>query len=368
ENLVSVYLPKATGKSSFLGEDSAVTNLTIGTLENKALYNNEIIKTVNLTNAKSIGDDALRECTKITSVYMPLVSTVGERAFYGCTNLTNVTAPELKTAKALSFANCSNLKNTKMNKLQIIGDRAFENDSMLTEVTINNTVQSVGSKAFGNCIRLKKANLGTGLTKIGDYAFFNCYQYESTLKPLNVTSIGTKAFYNCKKMPCKTVGRKCKTIGVEAFVGCSKIASLYIPTSTTSIGKNISGNAKVNEGYSTSTTAKPNFKIYCVKNSQAYKYADKYNFIKNKKMAYAVTSISLNKTSLTLNKGKSYVLKPTYNSNASVKKVTYTTSNSKVATVSTSGKLTAKSKGSCVVSATAIDGSYVVKSCKVVVK
>lgn len=77
-----------------------------------------------------------------------------------------------------------------------------------------------------------------------------------------------------------------------------------------------------------------------------------------------VPGIALNKTSVTLQKGKTFkVLK----SNASSQTLIYTSSKTKVATVSSSGKITAKKAGTTVVTVKSKDGKYSV-TCKVTVK
>lgn len=82
-----------------------------------------------------------------------------------------------------------------------------------------------------------------------------------------------------------------------------------------------------------------------------------------------VTAITLNKTSITLSKGKTYKLKATVTpKNATTKTVKWTTSNSKIATVDNKGNVKAISKGKVTIKATATDGSKVSKSCTVVVK
>ena len=81
-----------------------------------------------------------------------------------------------------------------------------------------------------------------------------------------------------------------------------------------------------------------------------------------------VVSIKLNKTSLSILKGKSAKLIPTINpNNASNKKVTWKSSNKAIATVSPSGIVKAIKKGSCYVSVVTVDGK---KSavCKVYIK
>ena len=70
-------------------------------------------------------------------------------------------------------------------------------------------------------------------------------------------------------------------------------------------------------------------------------------------------------TSKKLTKGKSFVLKPTILPAGAKGKITYKTSNKKVATVDAKGKVTAKKKGSAVITVTV---GKIKKTCKVTVK
>ncbi len=80
----------------------------------------------------------------------------------------------------------------------------------------------------------------------------------------------------------------------------------------------------------------------------------------NATVAYAAT-IKLNKTSISLDVGKTYTLKIS----GTKSKVTWSTSNKKVATVNSSGKVTAKKAGSATVTALVNKKKY---NCKVTVK
>ena len=81
-----------------------------------------------------------------------------------------------------------------------------------------------------------------------------------------------------------------------------------------------------------------------------------------------VKSLSLNKTKKTLNKGSTYQLKATINpSNASNKGVTWKSTNSSIATVSSSGLVTAKKNGTAKIICTSNDGKYTAV-CKITVK
>lgn len=80
------------------------------------------------------------------------------------------------------------------------------------------------------------------------------------------------------------------------------------------------------------------------------------------------TGVKLNKTGITLKKGKSYQLKATVTPSGASKSVKWTTNKKAVATVTSKGKVTAKKKGTCYITCTANDGSKKYKKCKVVVK
>ena len=83
-----------------------------------------------------------------------------------------------------------------------------------------------------------------------------------------------------------------------------------------------------------------------------------------------VSKLTLNRTSVSLTKkGQTYQLKATASpSNATTKSVTWKSSNTKVVTVNSAGKLTAVGNGSATITATAKDGSKKKVTCKVTVK
>jgi uncharacterized protein YraI len=73
----------------------------------------------------------------------------------------------------------------------------------------------------------------------------------------------------------------------------------------------------------------------------------------------AVTGVSLNKSSLTLNAGQKQTLIPTISpSNATNKSITWSTSDSSIATVSTTGEVTANAVGNVTITVTTVDGSH----------
>ena len=88
-----------------------------------------------------------------------------------------------------------------------------------------------------------------------------------------------------------------------------------------------------------------------------------------KKKVIAVTSVTLNKTELSLNEGQSETLTATVKpDDATDKSVAWSSSNTNVATVDQSGKVTAKAKGTATIKAEAQDGSGKSTTCPVTVK
>lgn len=82
-----------------------------------------------------------------------------------------------------------------------------------------------------------------------------------------------------------------------------------------------------------------------------------------------VSKIALNKTGATLMKNETLDLKATVTpSNAANKAVTWKSSNTKVATVNSRGKITAKSPGTATITCTAKDGSGKKATCKITVR
>ena len=82
-----------------------------------------------------------------------------------------------------------------------------------------------------------------------------------------------------------------------------------------------------------------------------------------------VTKITLNKTALSLNRGKTFTLKATVGpASANNKAVKWTTSNKTVATVTSNGVVKGIRGGTATITATAKDGSNTKATCKVTVK
>lgn len=211
-----------------------------------------------------------------------------------------------------------------------IESNTFEGCSKLISVEIPTTIKSIGGDAFSGCISLTSIEIPTSVTRIYNSAFRGCSSLTSIEIPAGVTSIGN-----------------------AAFSGCSSLASIEIPESVTSIDE-----------YTFYVCDKEKLVILCYKDSEAHKYAVdngyKYKLLTGKQKS----TIKLNKSSVTLTPAKKITLTSTVSPNGT--KVTWKSSKTSVATVSSTGVVTAKKAGTAVITATTSDG--VKATCKVTVK
>ncbi|MBQ5334813.1 MAG: leucine-rich repeat domain-containing protein, partial [Oscillospiraceae bacterium] len=144
-----------------------------------------------------------------------------------------------------------------------IGGYAFEYCTLLTNITIPDSVTSIGNHAFDSCSDLTGVTLGKSVKSIGDGAFFGCGNLTSITIPDSVTSIGDGAFDDCG-LKSITIPDSVTSIGNGAFEWCSELTSITIPDSVTSIGERAFG------GCSSLT-------IYSYAGTYAEQYANKNN-------------------------------------------------------------------------------------------
>ena len=150
--------------------------------------------------------------------------------FYDISMLTSVTIGNSVTSIGEdAFRGCSGLTNIVIpNSVTSIGEWAFRDCSGLTSVVIGNSVTSIGNYAFEDCSGLTSVVIGNSVTSIGNYAFENCSGLTSIVIPNSVTSIGEDAFSGCSGLTSVVIGNSVKRIGDDAFYGCTSLKDLRI--------------------------------------------------------------------------------------------------------------------------------------------
>jgi hypothetical protein len=169
------------------------------------------------------------------------VTSIGNKAFDECTSLTSITIPDSVTSIVLrAFSGCTSLTSiTIPDSVTSIGDEVFINCTNLASITIPDSVTSIGDGAFWNCTNLTSITFGTNskFTSIAVSAFYQCTSLTSITIPDSVTSIGESAFAGCNSLTSITIPDSVTSIGNGAFSGCTSLTSITILDGVTSIGR-----------------------------------------------------------------------------------------------------------------------------------
>ena len=365
---------------------------SINSIGNSIFQNCTSLTEVHLSNAlKEISSNTFNGCKKLTTINFPsTLTTIGDSAFYGCESLPEAILPSgVEKIESNAFKNCKSLK----------------------KAVVPDTVSSIGSSAFYGCEALTDITLGSKLKKIDNQTFYGCAALPSIMIPYNVTTIGDSAFVNCTKLTQITVPRNTTSIASNAFSYPKKM-TMYGPSDcyakTYASGKGIKYvtqdihatsvsldiTEKTAERYDdfqlTATIAPLNFTdavVWTSSNEEVATVSDT-GYVEicgvgtavitvtagNVKAACKITVpqlidwIEFDEDEIELKAGQTYQLKPYISpSDATNKKLKYTSSDTKVAEVSASGLVTAKSEGEAKIRAAATDGSDEYAVCYVTV-
>jgi hypothetical protein len=386
--LMTVIAVVPTASAATNENDFTVTDLTETSVEITAYTGSdtalEIPATINGKNVAAIGELAFAS-SKVTSVSIPAtVNSVGGGAFANCTALTAITVDSQnksfvakdgvlftsdKKAIVSYPAGKTNTSYTIPTGVENTWALAFAGSSKLQKVTIPSTLKKLGKGVFAGT-GLKSVSVPTSITEIRDAAFAYCPNLTSVTLNNKVTTIGTGAFANSSALKNFTIPSSVKTISQWAFAGTG-IATLTVPSTVTTIGTAAFGYDLTPKSY---TGDPKNLSLSMVKISKATgksmvvtKGSKAESYAKSNKISYKYTpaSVKFSTSSVSLGVGEKYTAKVTISPANSVSTVKYTTSNSKVATVSSKGVVTAKKAGTAKITVTTSNGKKATLTVKV---
>ena len=318
-----------------------------------------------------IAGGAFSGCTGLTSATIPSsVTTIGGGAFTNCSGLTSITIPNSVTSIGYAaFSGCTGLTSVTIpNSVTSIGDNTFSGCSGLTTVMIGNGVNKIYYDAFANCVKLTDVYCFAEKVPYTDtIAFRNSYIKYATLH-VPVASVDAykteKPWSGFKSIV--NITSKVSLSKTEATIEKGKTMTLKATvTPSTLLDKSVtwkSSNKKVAtvtedgevKGIKAGTAT-----ITCTSKMSGTKATCKVTIIDG--------NVSLDKTEVTLEKGSTVTLKATVlPETLEDKSVTWTSSDKKVATVTTKGKVKGVKAGTATITCTS-NATGLSATCKVTV-
>ena len=175
----------------------------------KAYANNPNIQSVVCGKyVTTIGKEAFKGCTNLTSVVAPGVKTIDKGAFYGCTSLQSVTGKNITTIEQKAFAQCSSLSSLYFGKVKYIKKEALKGCAFRS-VSLSKVV-SVGDGAFSYNKSLSSATFGKYLKSLGKKVFYK----DNAMKKITIKSSRYKPSASTYRgLPKKTPVTVPKSVG-----------------------------------------------------------------------------------------------------------------------------------------------------------
>ena len=385
---------------------------TVKTVGFDAFYKCYGLKDIVWSNAlESIKSGAFQNCTALTEVKLPeSLRFLEYSAFEGCSSVETIVLPSsIKKVGPNVFLGCISLKN-----LTVTGDIAEYSDSFWHTGSVPNGytatfaegVTTIPEKFFYTNASevseeyaiLTKVNLPDSLTKIDSYAFAYCHSLTSISIPRYVKEIGAGAFHMCThlgKVYYAGSPNEWAAIHIgsdnEPLLNAELICALDDTAepagiqlnkkkATLTIGKKLTLKATVNpeDAVTTLTWYSSNKKVATVSSKGVVKAIRKGTAVitvetsnglkascKITVKAPLPTKVILNKKgTVNLQRGKTLKLKATLKPEGAEAKLTWSSSNKKVATVSSKGVVKAKKKGKAVIQVKTSNG----KTAKITIK
>lgn len=358
---VLIYYPKGKNNSKFDIPD------TVKYFDRMVFEDCKKIKKVTIPNSvTAISYRAFAGCSNLEEINIPTgVASIGESAFGGCKNLKNIVIPDsVKSIEIYAFSGCSSL----------IEIAIPESVQCLNYVTDGTRVEGIGDKVmeealcFSGCSNLENIIVDSNNSKFSseDGILYNkdkskmlCYpagknEGNFTIKN-GVKKIRAYAFNQCEKLKTIVIPESVINIENSAIIQCKNIVTVkFMGAKPDNLDRFISTEKNINILYPRKLES--SWKDYNIYPKQGYGES-----------IIDVQEVNLNKTKLSIVKGKTYKLKQTVMpNNADDKTVIWSSSNTKIATVSQDGVIKANNKGTCVIFVITNDGKKKAE-CKITV-
>ena len=161
------------------------------------------------------------------------VIAIGEKAFENATGISKITMPDSITEIGTeAFANSDISQIHLSANLKVIENGAFKNCFELESIELPENLIRIGSEAFRYCNGLKEEVIvPDSVTMLERWAFANCVSLKKVHIPNEITYIDDYLFEYCEALEKVEIPSKVKSIGLGAFQQCHNLRDVSIPDS-----------------------------------------------------------------------------------------------------------------------------------------
>ena len=243
-NLTTGTITKYNGTDTVVVIPSKINGVTVTTIGTDAFLGLNITSVTIPANVTEIGSNAFADCTNLTSVnykgdWSNLTIQSGNPAVQDAANaplfdfkFTPDNTAVIVTRYNGTAADVTIPSHYKGKPVTMIDHAAFFN-SVVTSVTIPDSVTSIDDNAFGFCSQLTNISIPNSVTFIGFAAFNSCTSLKSITLPSSLSTIQSSAFYNCGNLETIRIPVSVTFIGNYAFAGCPSSMTVTYPGSKT---------------------------------------------------------------------------------------------------------------------------------------
>lgn len=171
---------------------------TVRKIGDGAFFNCTKLKQFTLPDGlEEIGKSAFELCQDMKTVSIPAgIEAIPEFAFKDCTELNIVELKDgLKSIGFSAFRNCVSMRSVKLpSSVEFIDRFAFAYCEEMTSLKIPGNVRTLGYGAFFHCVDAEEICLMPGVVEVGDYCFAQCKSLVKVDIAESVEAIGENVF------------------------------------------------------------------------------------------------------------------------------------------------------------------------------
>lgn len=166
------------------------------------------------------------------------ITSISPYLFSGCSSFSSISLPS--TLTSLGYGNlppqgsypCTTYEGaTYLGNAESPYTVLVAADKTATTITVHKDTKVIYAEAFLDCTMLSSITLPDTITEIGDSAFEGCTSLSKIDLPASLRAIGSLAFKSCTSLTAISVPPAVETIGDGAFYDCTALTEVSLPSS-----------------------------------------------------------------------------------------------------------------------------------------